>query len=91
MGELNRNALDNKRTGQASLACMSSASSSDNNLCICPNHHVLFDKGAITLGDGHDLLGMPGRLTVAARHLLLSDSLQYHREHIYQPLDEMLS
>ncbi len=62
-----------------------------NVLCLCPNHHVLFDKGAITLGDGHDLLGMPGRLTVAARHLLLSDSLQYHREHIYQPLDEMLS
>jgi putative restriction endonuclease len=33
---------------------------SDNVLCLCPNHHVLFDRGAFSIADDLSLLGMGG-------------------------------
>lgn len=38
----------------------------ENILCLCPNHHVLFDRGAIGVHDDHDLIGIDGQL-IAAR------------------------
>ncbi|WP_220793108.1 YDG/SRA domain-containing protein [Nocardioides stalactiti] len=56
----------------------------DNMLCLCPTHHVLFDKGAIVITDdlgvldhhGHDL----GTLTVKAGHLIYHDHFRHHRD-----------
>jgi putative restriction endonuclease len=30
-------------------------------ICLCPNHHVLFDSGAITLADDLLVIGVDGR------------------------------
>ncbi|MFI9360373.1 YDG/SRA domain-containing protein [Kitasatospora sp. NPDC053057] len=60
-----------------------------NVLCLCPNHHALFDFGMLTIGD--DLMvtdhaaGSPiGKLREAANHQIDRDHLAYHREH-YSP------
>ena len=51
-----------------------------NILCLCPNHHVLLDDGAITLSDDYRVLGISGgRLNV--KHHLGAEYVQYHREH----------
>jgi len=55
--------------------------SSDNLLCSCPNHHVLFDMGAISVNDDLTLIGMAGKLTLHAKHKVNSDHLRYHRVH----------
>ncbi len=56
-----------------------------NVLCLCPNHHVLFDRGGISVsgdlrvlkaGNGRDI----GRLRTVAGHALDRDALAHHRE-----------
>jgi putative restriction endonuclease len=54
-----------------------------NVLCLCPNHHVLFDRGAFALGDGLELLGLSGALRVVAGHLLDLAQVAYHRQHVF--------
>ncbi|WP_215813273.1 YDG/SRA domain-containing protein [Pimelobacter sp. 30-1] len=57
----------------------------DNVLCLCPNHHVLLDKGGIYLDDhlivrdhaGNEL----GPLTVVNGHDVSLTHVRYHREH----------
>lgn len=56
-----------------------------NILCLCPNDHVLFDRGGITLTD--DLLvfdevagEMRGRLRLAPDHKIKISHVAYHRE-----------
>ena len=44
----------------------------DNTLCLCPNHHVLFDHSGITIDEELSLVGVEGRLAV---------HLRYRREH----------
>lgn len=51
----------------------------DNLLCLCPNHHVLFDFGAFGIGDDLQLLGLPGHLHVYPQHHLNPAHLEYHR------------
>lgn len=53
----------------------------DNTLCLCPNHHYLFDTGAFGVRDDLRLIGMEGRLRVDPRHPLSVEHLRYHREH----------
>lgn len=57
----------------------------DNVLCLCPNHHVLLDKGGIYLDDDlavRDHAGTElGRLTVADGHEVSREHVRYHREH----------
>ena len=53
----------------------------ENLLCLCPNHHVLFDLGGIAIGADYTLIGAPGRLRVHPRHRISGDHLRYHREH----------
>jgi putative restriction endonuclease len=55
----------------------------DNVLCLCPNHHVLFDYGAFTLTDGLELIGLAGALRTHPRHQLDPAHLAYHREHYF--------
>jgi putative restriction endonuclease len=59
-----------------------------NLLCLCPNHHVLFDYGAFSIADNLSLLGIEGTLTRATQHEIHIDNLRYHREHYFSIQDE---
>ena len=50
-------------------------------LCLCPNHHVLFDHGGVIVGADLALIGAKGRLTVHPKHLIGAEHLRYRREH----------
>jgi hypothetical protein len=58
---------------------------SDNVLCLCPNHHVLFDRLAFAVADNLDLLdprgvlGLKGVLRTVTDHDLNPVSLAHHR------------
>lgn len=55
--------------------------SAANLICLCPNHHVMFDKGMFTINDDLTLAGCEsGTLTVKPSHNISSDNLRYHRE-----------
>ncbi len=55
----------------------------DNILCLCPNHHVLFDNGAISIAEDLSLTGGEGGvLTVHKHHHINPDHLAYHRQHL---------
>lgn len=56
-----------------------------NLLCLCPNHHATFDRGAWAIQEDLRLLGQPGRLTVAPTHQPHAAHLLYHRRQIYRP------
>lgn len=53
----------------------------DNMLCLCPNHHVLFDHGGVSIGEDLSLIGTGGRLTVHPQHQISMEHLRYRREH----------
>jgi putative restriction endonuclease len=58
----------------------------DNALCLCPNHHKLFDLGAITISEDLKVVSMNtaavvGRLHVTEDHQINPDHLSYHRKH----------
>ncbi len=53
----------------------------DNILCLCPNHHVLFDNGAVSIAEDLSLIGDSGNLTVRGDHHINEAHLAYHREH----------
>lgn len=53
----------------------------DNILCLCPNHHVLFDYGAVSVAEDLALIGAAGDLFVRRDHRINRDYLDYHRQH----------
>jgi putative restriction endonuclease len=55
----------------------------DNLLCLCPNHHVLFDYGGFAIADDLRLLGIDGRLITKPEHAINIDHIRYHRVHYY--------
>jgi putative restriction endonuclease len=55
--------------------------SKDNILCLCPNHHVLFDRGAFAIDDTLKLIGIDGRLETTRGHEISRHHLDYHRKH----------
>ena len=56
-----------------------------NLLCLCPNHHVLFDAGTFTLADDLHFVGLAGTLIVVRGHSIGLDYLHYHRAHVFVP------
>jgi putative restriction endonuclease len=52
-----------------------------NILCLCPNHHALFDIGAFTIRDDYELTGLAGGLEVDPSHSIDERFLRYRREH----------
>ncbi|WP_462151362.1 YDG/SRA domain-containing protein [Pseudoalteromonas xiamenensis] len=52
-----------------------------NILCLCPNHHVMFDNGGFAIKDSLELIGIKGRLRVVKKHCIDIDFIRYHREH----------
>ena len=53
----------------------------ENILCLCPNHHVLFDSGALTINDDFSLVDHDGSLRTRAEHAIGTEYLAYHRAH----------
>ncbi|MBD9357387.1 HNH endonuclease [Methylomonas sp. EbA] len=53
----------------------------DNIICLCPNHHVMFDLGAFSVDDNFTLIGIDGTLTVRKGHIIDLEHLAYHRKH----------
>jgi putative restriction endonuclease len=54
---------------------------SDNLICLCPNHHVMFDKGTFSILDNFNLIGNEtGKLNVNEKHKLNKSNLEYHRK-----------
>lgn len=51
----------------------------ENVLCLCPNHHVMLDRGSLTINDDLTLNGAPGKLELDARHSIDIGHLRYHR------------
>ncbi|SHG23039.1 putative restriction endonuclease [Marinomonas polaris DSM 16579] len=54
-----------------------------NILCLCPNHHVLFDNGGFTISDDLKLIGIEGELKTVTRHTVDLAFIQYHHEHYH--------
>ncbi len=53
---------------------------SNNLICLCPNHHVMLDKGAFTIQDDLILIGCEtGKLYLNPKHQLNKNNLHYHR------------
>lgn len=56
----------------------------ENVLCLCPNHHALFDDGGIYIGDDLKVRDCSGRvigpLTTSSSHSIGFEYLKYHRE-----------
>jgi putative restriction endonuclease len=60
--------------------------SPDNILCLCPNHHVLFDHGGVMINDDLSLIDLKGHLKLHLRHSISKAHLRYRREH-YQGIN----
>ncbi|WP_159820299.1 YDG/SRA domain-containing protein [Colwellia sp. 20A7] len=53
----------------------------NNLLCLCPNHHVMYDKGSFSIADNFELIGdESGQLFVHAKHKINLENLTYHRK-----------
>ncbi len=51
-----------------------------NLICLCPNHHVMLDKGSFAVQDDLSLAGaVEGFLTVSKRHNINLENVAYHR------------
>ena len=50
-----------------------------NLLCLCPNHHVLFDNGGFAIADDLSLIDIEGRLASSLDHPIDRQHLAYHR------------
>lgn len=53
----------------------------ENILCLCPNHHVMFDLGAFAIKHDFSLVGIVGKLIVKPGHHVSLDHIKYHRDH----------
>ena len=55
----------------------------ENIICLCPNHHVMFDLGIFAINDDLSLIGIDGSLIVSPKHALNIDHIRYHRMHYF--------
>ena len=52
----------------------------ENLLCLCPNHHLMFDKGVFCINEDMSLDGIEGRLNLNDSHKISAEFIVYHRE-----------
>jgi len=52
----------------------------ENLLCLCPNHHLMLDKGVYMIEDDLSLIGIEGNLTKHPDHDISIEHIRYHRE-----------
>ena len=51
-----------------------------NILCLCPNHHVMLDKGGISISNEFKIIGAEiGSLNVESKHKINLENFSYHR------------
>ncbi|NTS76320.1 HNH endonuclease [Catenovulum sp. SM1970] len=55
-----------------------------NILCLCPNHHVMFDNGGFAIKDNLELIGIEGKLRTTKKHKINIELIKYHRNHHYK-------
>lgn len=55
--------------------------SEHNILCLCPNHHVMFDNGGFTIAKDLSLIGIEGTLRTTRLHKIDKQFITYHRAH----------
>lgn len=55
-----------------------------NLLCLCPNHHVMFDNGGFAINNNLELIGIKGKLKVIKNHNIDIEFVKYHRNHYYK-------
>ncbi|MCP2043190.1 YDG/SRA domain-containing protein [Pontibacter sp. HSC-36F09] len=53
----------------------------DNLLCLCPNHHVMFDYGGFAIDEDFSLIDLDGKLNIKPEHEINREFVRYHREH----------
>ena len=51
----------------------------ENLLCLCPNHHVMFDRGGFGIADDFSFIGIEGELHLHEDHEIDIDNARYHR------------
>ncbi len=57
----------------------------ENIICLCPNHHKMFDLGIISIDENFNVLGLEDhKLTVSSKHNIDLDFIKYHNEHHYK-------
>lgn len=56
----------------------------DNLLCLCPNHHVLFDYGGFAIANDFSFVGIEGNLIRKPEHHVNVEHISYHRAHYYK-------
>jgi len=49
-----------------------------NLLCLCPNHHVMFDKKCFTINPDFSLVGINGKLHIHKSHIINKENILYH-------------
>ena len=53
----------------------------NNLICLCPNHHVMLDRGGISINDDFSIIGEDqSKLYVEKNHILNLDNLSFHRK-----------
>ena len=52
----------------------------NNLLCLCPNHHLMLDKGVYMIADDLSLIGINGKLNKHIDHEISIEFIRYHRE-----------
>jgi putative restriction endonuclease len=52
----------------------------ENLLCLCPNHHLMLDKGVYMIADDLSLIGIEGKLQKHTSHEIALEHIRYHRE-----------
>lgn len=52
----------------------------ENVLCLCPDHHVLFDRLAFSIDSDLRLIGIEGKLRIEQGHSISEAHLRHHRE-----------
>jgi len=55
-----------------------------NILCLCPNHHVMFDNGVFSINKNLELVGIKGKLRLTKKHFIDTSFIEYHLAHYYQ-------
>ena len=53
-----------------------------NILCLCPNHHVMFDRKVFTINDDFSLSGIEGHLRIHKNHSIEPEFIAYHRHEV---------
>jgi len=57
----------------------------ENIICLCPNHHKMFDLGIISIDENFNVLGLENqKLNVNPKHDIDLEFISYHREHHYK-------